>query len=105
MQKLSVFYGGSSGRDDAIDMTTRSMLQVMRELAAFVRVPESDLAQGRVAPGLVSDVQPEEPANKPPLAILCGDAAPKDAYVAVHYGGRWSGFPTRTSSPSTGSPS
>ena len=45
--------GGYSGKDDEIDMMTRSMLQIMLEFAAVVQVPESDVAQGKATPGLV----------------------------------------------------
>lgn len=89
LRRLRVFYGGYSGRDDEIDMTTRSMLQVMLELAAgCVQVPESDVAEGRAAPGLVTTAA-QPPASAATIAIHSGPAAPSDAYVAVQYGGRW----------------
>jgi len=52
--EIHVYYGGYSGKDDEIDMMTRSMLQVMLELAAGVQVPESDVTQGKAAPGTPS---------------------------------------------------
>ena len=91
-RELNVYYGGYSGKDNEIDMATRSMLQIMLELSSIVQVPESDVAQGRAAPGLVEGqaVVPQGPAA---IAILSGSAAPKDAYVAVPYGGRWFWIP------------
>jgi len=69
-------------------MTTRSMLQVMLELAAgSVEVPASDVAEGRAAPGLVTDGAPGA-ADASTIPIQSGPEAPKDAYVAVRYGGR-----------------
>ncbi len=53
LRELRVHYGGYSGRDDEIDMMTRSMLQIMLEFAAVVQVPEFDVAQGKAGPGLV----------------------------------------------------
>ena len=53
LRELRVNYGGYSGKDDEIDMMTRSMLQIMLEFAAIVQVPEADVAQGKAAPGLV----------------------------------------------------
>jgi hypothetical protein len=44
-------YGGYSGRDDEIDMITRSMLQIMLEFASVIQVPEADLVQGKAGPG------------------------------------------------------
>jgi len=86
-RELVVYYGGYSGRDSEIDMATRSMLQIMLELSAIVRVPESDVAQGRAAPGMVET--PASAAQSPvAIEILSGAEAPKDAYVSVQYGGR-----------------
>jgi hypothetical protein len=88
LQELKVYYGGYSGKDDEIDMLTRSMLQIMLELAAIVHAPASDVAEGRAAPGAVSDQSPE--AQRPTaLEIVSGEAPPSDAYVAVPYKGRW----------------
>lgn len=53
LHEIGVHYGAYSGRDDEIDMLTRSMPQIMQEFAAMARVPESDVAQKRAAPGLV----------------------------------------------------
>ena len=81
-------YGGYSGKDDEIDMMTRSMLQIMLEFAAIVQVPESDVVQGKAAPGLV-DTQAAVALNGPPLRVLVTDTPPQDAYVAVQYDRRW----------------
>jgi hypothetical protein len=48
LRELRVNYGGYSGRDDEIDMLTRSMLQIMLEFAAVIKVPEADVLQGSV---------------------------------------------------------
>jgi hypothetical protein len=53
-----------------------------------VQVPEADIAEGKAGPGAVSS-GPEEPLSGPPMRILVGDAAPKDASVATQYNGRW----------------
>jgi hypothetical protein len=53
LRELKVNYGRYSGKDDEIDMMTRSMLQIMLEFAAVVQVPEVDVAQGKAAPGVV----------------------------------------------------
>ena len=89
---LQVRYGGYSGKDDEIDLMTRSMLQVMLELAATVQVSEVDVAAGRAAPGLV-DAQPAGVLGSPLVTILSGDSAPKDACVAVEYHGHWFWIP------------
>jgi len=88
LRELRVNYGGYSGKDDEIDMMTRSMLQIMLEFAAVVQVPESDVVQGKAAPGLV-DTQAPGALIGPPLRVLVTDTRPKDAYVAVQYNERW----------------
>lgn len=88
LRELKVTYGGYSGRDDEIDMMTRSMLQIMQEFATMVLVPETDVAEGRAYPGLV-DTQAGQPQSGPTLRIHSANAAPKDAYVAVQYDNRW----------------
>jgi hypothetical protein len=69
-------------------MMTRSMLQIMLEFAAIVRVPESDVVQGKATPGLV-DAQAAGALSGPPLRVLVTDTPPQDAYVAVQYDRRW----------------
>ena len=77
-----------SGRDDEIDMMTRSMLQIMLEFAAVVQVPQSDVEQGKATPALIDSRAPAAPGG-PPLQVLVTDAPPKDAFVAVQYHERW----------------
>jgi hypothetical protein len=94
VRELRVYYGGFSGKDDEIAMTTRSMLQVMLELAAIVQVPEADVAEGRAATGLVETPTGAAPGQAPiTITMLSGDAKPADAFVAVQYGGRWFWIP------------
>jgi len=87
-QRLTVTYGGYSGKPDEISMMTRSMLQVMLELAAGVQVPQSDVSEHKVNPGLVEG-QARAPQTTPTVNIQSGNAEPTDASVAVQYAGRW----------------
>lgn len=87
--EFAVFYGGDSGKDDEISMMTRSMLQIMQEMAALVQVPASDVANGRASPGAVSNPSPGAPTPPTVFNVLSSDVAPKDAYVSVQYNGRW----------------
>ncbi len=88
LKEIKVYYGGYSGRDDEIDMTTRSMLEIMLEFASLVKVPKADVVGGKAAPGS-TDAQTVPPEQRPILNILSGDAPPKDASVAVQYGSKW----------------
>jgi hypothetical protein len=88
LRELRVNYGGYSGRDDEIDMMTRSMLQIMLEFAAVIRVPVSDVEQGKATPGFSDTPAPEGPYG-PPLRVVVTDTPPRDAHVAVQYENRW----------------
>jgi hypothetical protein len=88
LQRFRVYDGGYSGRADELDMMTRSMLEVMLELAHGVRVPESDVTEGRVAPGL-AEGQPSGTADTPVVNVLSSNSAPSDASIAVQYNGHW----------------
>ena len=87
LREVRVNYGGYSGRDDEIDMMTRSMLQIMLEFAAVIQVPEADVVQGKAGPGLV-DTQSAALIG-PPLRVQVTDTPPSDAYVAAQYDKRW----------------
>jgi len=88
LEKFKVYYGGYSGRDDEIAMMTRSMLQIMLELAAAVRVPQADASEGRAAPGQVEE-RVSETQSVPAVNILSGSTAPSNASVAVQYDRQW----------------
>jgi hypothetical protein len=86
LREVKIYYGSYAGKDDEIDMKTRSMLEIMLEYAAAVQVPETDVAEGKAAPGTVAG---QAPWSGPPMQVLVSDARPKDAYVAVPYRKRW----------------
>ena len=87
-REIKVFYGGHAGKRDELDLMTRSMLQIMLELAVNVPVPASDVAEKKAAPGRI-DTDATPPTARPRMEILSGDVAPSDAYAAAQYGGRW----------------
>jgi hypothetical protein len=88
LQEFQVYYGGYSGKDNEVAMMTRSMLEVLFELAADVRVPESDITEGRAGPGLAAG-QAGGTSGTSAVNILSGSSAPSDASIAVQYNGRW----------------
>lgn len=70
-----------------IAVLTRSILQVMIDLASFIDVPAADIAEGRVfAPQRSAEQQRMFPAL---LAVRQGSSAPPDAYAAVPYRNNW----------------
>ena len=85
--ELRLVYGATASNDHEIAVLTRSALHIMNAMAPQVDVPEEDIRNGRVPPGL--DSLPDA-ADRPRLvSIRSGPARPEDAYAAVAYHGRW----------------
>jgi hypothetical protein len=83
--EFRVLYGSIAADDKEIAIQTRSMLQIMIELASYIEVPDEDVAEGRVNPN------PETTGSGfPPLIrVRSGDSLPADAYVGVRHRKQW----------------
>ena len=74
-----------ASNDTEIAVQSRSMQQVLVDLASYIEVPQEDVAEGRVyAPMRSEEQQRLFPA---PLRVRYGDV-PTDAYISVRYRGR-----------------
>jgi len=82
--KFPVVSGFRGGEEGALTVSSRSTLQIMLALAGFVQVPQQEVEEGRTYASfeVASGVEP-------PLRVLSGESAPKDAYAAVRYRGHW----------------
>ena len=84
-KEIRVVYGAFAADDQEIAMLTRSMLQIMIELASYIDVPAKDIEEGRVAK--FSD---KNASDMPPLIrVQSGASRPEDALVAVPYRDDW----------------
>ena len=84
---FSVVYGSFPDQDTEIAILTRSILQVMIDLASYVEVPAADIAEGRV---YRPQRAPEQERLFPPLLTVHNGASPPgDAYVAIQYRNQW----------------
>jgi hypothetical protein len=86
--ELRVVYGSVPKGDNEIALVTRSMLEILIDLASAIEVPASDVAQGIVPAPPHFDAD-DANAYKPLIRILSGDAPPDHAFVAVEYHGHW----------------
>ena len=77
---------GPNHKSDQIAVVTRSMQEILTELAAGVEVPDDDLAEHRATavPILSTDAE-----SRPLIHIHSTGDRPIDNYAAVYYRGRW----------------
>jgi hypothetical protein len=86
-RELTIIYGAYPTNDTEVAILTRSMLQILTDIASYIEVPPSDAAEGRV---YVKPRSAEELAMAPPLIrIRQGETAPPDAHAATRYRERW----------------
>jgi hypothetical protein len=87
VREYSVVYGSYPESDTEVAILSRSILQVLIDMAAYIDVPEVDLAEGRV---YGPKFTPEQEQMFPPLLkVRCGATPPGDAHVAVKYRNQW----------------
>ncbi len=76
--------GAPTHKPDEIAVRTRSLQQIMAELAAGVQVPRTDVADSRA-----TRVRLATADEAPPIHIYSSDTPPSDAYAEVFYRNRW----------------
>ena len=82
--EYTVSYGMSAGGGSNIDMTTRSLLQIMAGLASTVDIPKAHLDDGSVYP-----VPPPIEGAKPLMHVHSGTSRPKNPFATIQYEGNW----------------
>ena len=87
INEYAVVFGSHAENDREIAILTRSVMEILIDLASYVDVPESDYAQGRVYRPLRTGEQDE--LFPPLLRVRHGAMVPEDAYVAARYRGGW----------------
>jgi hypothetical protein len=83
--ELEVNFGSVASSDRELAIQTRSMLQIIIELASHIDVPQQDVAEGRVfaAP---REAVPDFPEL---ISIRSAPDQPEEAFVAVRYRDLW----------------
>jgi hypothetical protein len=79
-------FGFGSSRPGEIRIYTRSLLEILDNLAAQVEVPGADVAAGRTYP---TETSPAELSLLPNLSVRSSDMRPFGAFVAIEYRGTW----------------
>jgi len=83
-QEYRIVYGATPWDDREIAVLSRSMLEIMLEMALWIDVPEQHLAEGRATLPL-----PASEDWSVPMVVHSGKDAPKDSFVAVRYRDYW----------------
>ena len=81
-------FGRHSSAPDEIAMLTRSILEMLVDLALWIDVPPEHVTSGRVRPRPDMDVM-EEFGFEPLIKVQSSTARPESSFVAVRYGGLW----------------
>lgn len=88
IHEFRVVYGAFSTSDKEIALLTRSVLEVISDLASYIEVPEVHVAEKRVNPTL-----PDQPVagapHAPLIRIHSSQERPSDAFIAIPYRGYW----------------
>jgi hypothetical protein len=85
---LNLTFGALPRNDHEIAVLSRSMLEMLLEVAGGIVVPQKDIAQGRTVAS-TRPVDAPDPRDRPLVSILSGPAPPPDAFATAHYGGTW----------------
>ena len=82
-------YGSIPEKDDEVAILTRSMLDIMSELASEIQVPEEHILEGRVSTGVV--YTEEAPGSEMPLiSVQSGAEKPgENIFVSAEYNDYW----------------
>ena len=86
--EFPVVYGSGSGAPDAIRVLTRSIAEILRDLAGLIDVPPEDVAAGRTYATYGAD---QADLRRVRIRARAGTSRPwaEDAYVSASYRGRW----------------
>ena len=87
-QEIRVTYGVIPQGDQEIAMLTRSMLQIMIELATQIDVPPQHVTEGRTIPSTATLDRTEEKIDRL-VRINSSADKPEDAFTAVNYKDHW----------------
>jgi len=87
-REFQVVYGNVASSDKEIALLTRSIYEILTDIASYINVPEVHVTERRVRPTTEGDMGPDGPV--PPLIrITSAIERPADAFVVVPYNGYW----------------
>ncbi len=86
--EVTLVFGAVPRSDKELAVLSRSMAEILVELAAGIEVPAKDVVERRTVPS-ARLASAENPRDRPLVRILSGPAAPPDAFSAIRYRDTW----------------
>jgi hypothetical protein len=88
LQRYKVAYGAIPSGENEIAILTRSVIQIMIEIASYIQVPEKHIVQNRTrqTAAVKTDIEAD---IVPLISIKSGTAKPADPFVAIEYEKHW----------------
>lgn len=88
IREITIVYGNVESSDREIALLTRSIYEILTEMASYIAVPTVHVDERRVAATAEPDAGPDGPI--PPLIrIVSSTEQPTDAFVSVRYNDYW----------------
>jgi hypothetical protein len=88
LKEYKVVYGSVAADDREMAIQSRSMMEILGELGAYIDVPDAHVAEKSATPAMVEEEAIA--ANIPPLIrVKSGGEEPDDAFAAVRYRDHW----------------
>ena len=88
LKEFKVVYGSIATDDREMAIQSRSMMEILGELAAYIDVPDAHVAEQSATPAMVAEGGMA--ADIPPLIrVKSGSEEPDDAFAAVRYRDHW----------------
>ena len=88
LSKYRLVFGGRAAGGGEIAMITRSILEMLMELALWIEVPPEHITAGRTRPSHDTKAI-EDLGFKPMIHVYSSTEKPDDAFVMVRYDGMW----------------
>lgn len=87
-REFSIVYGSIASSDTEIAMLTRSMLDIIAELAQYVDIPHQHIEENRASPG-ITEITQKSDELRAKVFIKSDTNKPADAFLAVRYRDTW----------------
>ena len=85
---MTLAFGAVPRGDNEIAVLSRSMMEILLEIALGIDVPADHVTQGRTAASARA-IEAEDPRDRPLVHVLAGPERPADVFAAVRHRDTW----------------